>query len=111
MEPFSISSCNESSSGVSSSSCTGNFNSSKVDQLKELSCNCGHYDAVKKNNMLRSMNMKKSKNRIPERSNVKSLKCHILDTYNDCSTADSAVYCEKSLEKYYKSNQTLNTEV
>ena len=105
------SSCNESSSGVSSSSCTGNFNSSKQDKLKEISFTDGSYRAVKKNTRLRNMKLKKSEIRIPERSNVNSLKYPVLDCYNYCSAADSAVYCENSLEKYNRYYHNLKTEV
>jgi hypothetical protein len=92
---------------VSSSSCSGNFNSSKEDKLKKLSFNEGNYDVVKKNTRLRNMKMKKSETRIPEFSNGNSLKYPVLDSYNYCSTTDSAVYCENSFEKYKRSNDTL----
>ena len=96
---------------MSSSSCTGNVNSSNKDKLKEISFNDGSYEAVKKNTRSRNIKIKKFENRKPERTNVNSLKLPVLDSFNYCLTADSAVYCENSLENYNRSNHILKTQV
>ena len=102
-------SCNASSSGISSGSRAEPFEKGR---LNEISFNDGSYLAIEKNMKLRSRKSLKIKKCI--RDSRKSRENIILSPHNEfhyCSAEDSAIHHELCFENETKRNTSFKTEV